>query len=191
MCRTIGLTKLWGRPSFIYEIPLADGSHAYMRVDPTNYLGEKRSVVIVDAAKFLAMWRACPHSLHADVAAGSPETWRSDRKYEQAAKGFAEGVENPVPLAEVNFDTFTHIEPIYERWLWLFKRKAGERQEDVPFVSFTNGVTRTIWLLANGAKEFPVECPSKEEAKFIYTHCGVGSPPATVNQLIPAFAFQP
>lgn len=188
MCRIIGLKTLWGKPKFIYEIGLADGSQAYMRVDGSAELGGKRSVVIVDARKFLALWRSCPNNIHADIAAGTPATWPNDRKFKDAAAGFADGVENPVPLAMVGYNEFNQVEDLYEPFMFLFKRKVGERSERVPYVFFSDGVTRTIWLMTNGAKSFPVEVESKEQAKYLYTHCGVGAPPAAVDDLTSGFA---
>lgn len=57
----------------------------------------------------------------------------ADYKLKYAIEGFACGLENPVPLAEVGVDG------------------AGG-------VGFTNGITRTLWLLVHRAAAFPVEC---------------------------------
>ena len=38
-------------------------------------------VVIVDAQKLLALWRAEPYGRHKNVSDGTPETWPSDYKY--------------------------------------------------------------------------------------------------------------
>jgi hypothetical protein len=60
-------------------------------------------VVIVDAKKFLALWRAGPEGLQRDIANGNPETWRHDRRFIDATDGFSYGFKNPVPLAQVGY----------------------------------------------------------------------------------------
>ena len=59
------------------------------------------------------------------------------RKYTDAIDGFSRGITNPVPLAEVGYHNG---------------------------ISFTDGITRTKWLILNGALCFPIEC-SEESAK--------------------------
>lgn len=46
-------------------------------------------------------------------------------------------------------------------------------------------MTRTIWLLANCAKAFPVECANKENSMLLYQHAGAyQSRLLTVSELI-------
>jgi hypothetical protein len=56
------------------------------------------------------------------------------KKYVDATGGFSKGIINPVPIALIGCS-------------------------DV--ISFTNGITRTKWLIRNGALYFPVECSRK------------------------------
>jgi hypothetical protein len=107
----------------IFRIPTSEYGDVYMRAERPNYNAEKHTIVEVDAERFLALWRQ-PYSSHEDVAHGTQETWPSDRKYEDAAGGFAHGVENPVPLAEVScgYDKSETIE-VRRRFL-LFKQKV-------------------------------------------------------------------
>jgi hypothetical protein len=67
-------------------------------------------------------------------ALGNPDSWRNDYKFHYAEDGFSFGISNPVPLAFVG---------------GLIDGK----------IKLDNGITRTMWLLANGAKYFPMDCP--------------------------------
>jgi hypothetical protein len=142
----------------IFSVSLPGREPVFMSVAETPSGNEQRGVVIVEARKFLALWRADPYKTHQEIAAGSPDTWRQDRKYASAAKGFSYGFTNPVPLAEVGYAEIDLLSVSYK--FWRFGRQ--EHTERVRFVSFINGVTRTIWLLAHGCKAFPVECPMPE-----------------------------
>jgi hypothetical protein len=62
------------------------------------------------------------------------------KKYIETIEGFSRGIYDPVPLAQVGY---------------------GDE------ISFINGITRTKWLIINGAQCFPLEC-SRKSAKRIY-----------------------
>ena len=62
------------------------------------------------------------------------------RKYAETIEGFSRGINNPVPLAEVGYSDQ---------------------------ISFVDGITRTKWLIINGAPCFPIECKRKS-AKVMY-----------------------
>ncbi|MEX3966770.1 hypothetical protein AB4Y42_31845 [Paraburkholderia sp. EG286B] len=109
---------------------------AYMSVSRSNYGNEERAVVEVDCARFLRLWRDDPCGEYAGLANGNPQTWRADPRFELAAEGFSFGEEDPVPLAEVSCPA----------------------SAAVPYVAFTDGVMRTLWLAAYAARSFPVEC---------------------------------
>lgn len=100
------------------------------------------------------MWRSEPYGGHRAVPHGNPQTWVKDSKYKDAAEGFSFGCDNPVPLATVSFNIATRFITSYK--FLLFGKEV--REERFSYVAFTNGVTRTIWLLAHGCKFFPVEC---------------------------------
>ena len=82
----------------IFSVPLPDREPVFMSVAETPYENEKRGVVIVDAGKFLKLWRADPYKHHQEIAEGTPATWRQDYKFKHAVKGFSYGFTNPVPL---------------------------------------------------------------------------------------------
>lgn len=143
---------LWGNACAIYSVKTVKKGTVYMRVDRTNYFNDKRAVVVVDSSKLLACWRAYPHSRE-PVAFMDEAGWRKDYKFGDAEDGFVRGVENPVPLARVG------VHP-----------PVGTN--GTTSVAFGNGITRTIWLLANGAPAFPIEC-STDEASALHTAAGL------------------
>ncbi len=125
-----------------------------MSIEVSDYGRENYGIVVVDAEKFLRLWRAEPNSIHRAEANGTPETWPSDYKYKYAVDGFSHGRENPVPLADVCFGTAVRTTVSY-RYLCFGRR---ERHEQFSYVAFNNGITRTIWLLTQGCTSFPVKC---------------------------------
>lgn len=184
-CETIGATTLWGHTrSFVYQVRLADGRNVHMRVDRKGHRSDQRAVVIVDGEKFLALWRSEPGGIHADVSGQDPTTWPNDYKYHHAARGFSYGIDNPVPLADVSCALGERKELVFEPWLHFLQRHVETKIHAVPYVAFTNGITRTIWLLSNGAKAFPVETSSKE-ASLLEKHAGSGLGTYTVEELLP------
>jgi hypothetical protein len=146
----------------IFSVSLADREPVFMSVDETPYENENRSVVLVDARKFLKLWRTDPYKTHQDIARGNPRTWRQDRKFKDAAEGFSYGFENPVPLPEVEYAEVKILSVSYK--FLRFGRKEHIRQ--VRYVSFINGITRTIWLLSHGCRAFPVECRMSSARKL-------------------------
>jgi hypothetical protein len=146
----------------IFSVSLADREPVFMSVAETPYENEHRGVVIVDARKFLRLWRAQPDGLHRKIALGNPDTWRQDDRFPAAAEGFSYGFENPVPLAQVGYAEVTQTSVSYK--FLRFGRK--EHIWHVRYVSFINGITRTIWLLSHGCEAFPVECRMSSALKL-------------------------
>jgi hypothetical protein len=139
----------------IFSVPLAGRKPVFMCVVETPYENEHRGVVMVDARKFLKLWRASPEGLQRDIARGNLQTWRQDRKFTSAAEGFSEGLANPVPLAQVGYAEVKQTSVSYK-----FLRFGRHKQtRHFRYVSFIDGITRTIWLLSHGCEAFPVECP--------------------------------
>lgn len=131
-------TSLAGRNYDVYQVPLPGRSPVFMsfaRMPPPHV----HAVVVVDSFKFLALWKNQPGNGKNGFAFGNPASWRSDRKFDDAESGFSKGLDNPVPLADCSC--------MIER--------------GVPYVS-VSGVTRTIWLLANGCAAFPIQCSASE-----------------------------
>lgn len=142
------------RKMVVFEVLISKGRTVYMSASETNYENDNRAIVIVNAKKFLDLWKNDPHSEHHKIANGNPATWRRDKKYLDAERGFGYGESNPVPLANASF---FEANPI-----------VSSRQ----YIRFTNGVTRTIWLLTNDCLEFPVECSLSGGAEGLYKAIG-------------------
>ena len=84
----ITIEERYGAKTAIFSVPLAGREPVFMCVVETPYENEHRGVVMVDARKFLGLWRAQPDGLHREIAWGNPDTWRQDRKFTSAAEGF-------------------------------------------------------------------------------------------------------
>jgi hypothetical protein len=91
-----------------------------------------------------------------------------DTKFHHAAAGFAEGERNPVPLARVSLD-----------------RVNGDTT-----VRFSDGVTRTLWLLAHNVAAFPVVIAGERAANELAALAGADRAPMRVSELF-ARAAQP
>src|ERR687894_891158 len=152
----ITIEKRYGTTTMaIFSVSLADRKPVFMCVAQTPYENEHRGVVIVDARKFLKLWRADPYKHHQEIATGNPQTWRQDRKFISATEGFSYGIKNPVPLPEVGYAEVKILSVSYK----FLRFGRHEQTRHVRSVSFINGITRTIWLLSHGCEAFPVECP--------------------------------
>ncbi|CAN7551558.1 plasmid fertility inhibition factor family protein [Duganella sp. LjRoot269] len=179
-----GIQKVHYSHGAVFKIPTAHRDQVFMCATRTNYRNDMRAVVIVDSERFLNLWRQ-PNSSHLDIAVGDPSTWPSDYKFSDAEDGFQRGELNPVPLATVDCRRTIETYPVFERWLLFFKRYVGTREQEELSLHFTNGITRTIWLLTAGAKSFPVEC-SIQSAPLLHQLAGtIGSQFLTIEQLIP------
>jgi hypothetical protein len=143
------------------------------------------SVVEVDSAYFLELWRNDNDEAHLDVSQGSPETWVKDRKFHYAADGFACGESNPVPLAYVTCEVRNEVKHIWQRRFLFFREYMGQQvTKRIPYVGFTNGITRTIWLLTYGAKYFPVMCRT-DNADLLQLLAGLpDGKPRTIKKLL-------
>lgn len=137
-------------PKAIFEVPLQGDQKVYMSIARTNFQNDDRCIVVVNAAKFLALWRKEPCSIHLEQSMGTPETWIKDKKYPDAITGFSYGIKNPVPVPDVVCNDNNGFE----------------------YVAFTNGVTRTIWLLSHKAEYFPVECRLSNGADRLVKEAG-------------------
>lgn len=144
----------WREPRIVFAVPLPGKEPVFMSMSVTEYGRVNFGVVIVDARRFLRLWRSDPRSSHRTEANGTPETWPNDYKYSHAVDGFSHGRENPVPLADVSYATAIRTS-VTHKFLWFGR---SERREKIQYVAFTNGITRTIWLLTHGCAAFPVKC---------------------------------
>lgn len=151
-----------------------------MSMDITEYGKNNFGIVIVDAEKFLRLWRSEPNSIHRAEANGSPETWPDDYKYSWAVDGFSHGRENPVPLADIFFGAAIRTSVTHK----FLRFGRNERQEQIQYVSFTNGITRTIWLLTQGCVAFPVKCGMPGARELFRVAADEGTLFHTVGELV-------
>ncbi|OCJ32637.1 hypothetical protein [Serratia sp. 14-2641] len=135
-----------------FKIPLRQGKFAFMEQALSDT--SESHIVIADRHRLLSAWRNNPNSIVPELSRGDESAWRRDRKFHEAEKGFSHGAGNPVPLAD------PHCRFILERGL------------PVPALSFTNGITRTIWLLANGAERLPVHTYNHRDAQLLQRGIG-------------------
>lgn len=168
----------------VFQIPTIRGD-VFMYEVRTNYMNDERAIVEVDAEKFLELWRT-PFSSYHKIALGTPATWPSDYKYHLSEEHFVQGRKNPVPLAQVSCCIDTVERPVGLAWRLGLTALCQTEKVNVPSLHFTDGITRTIWLLTNGASQFPVQCSTKEAPLMQKLVGAVGTRFCTVDDLIPA-----
>ncbi|WP_367899679.1 hypothetical protein [Xanthomonas oryzae] len=140
----------------VWRVPVAGEADRFMSA---NFGGtdHDKFVVQVDTELFYRTWLGCTSAWgkrdSADCVLRSE--MRADYKYQYAVGGFSHGRDNPVPLAEV------------DAW-----REGGKVR-----VGFTNGITRTFWLIANRAPAFPVEVRGRDAAELLHHTAGFGPAP--------------
>ena len=146
-------------------VPIPADRPRYMQAT-AGAIQDEIFVVMVDGEAFYHAWLRCSPSIRkrrgADciLRADMP----ADYKYKWAADGFSHGLENPVPLATCG----------------AFQEGKGVG------IGFTNGVTRTFWLLAHRAPAFPVEVYGRESAELLNQVAGIEAAPMSFAEL-----FQP
>ncbi len=143
----------------VWSIELEDGRQAFMSARRYPHMNDSTFVVEVDADRFYYHW------LRSSAQTGGHcklrEDMPADYKYAQAEDGFSSGVENPVPLAEVN---------------------AWTAEDGTDHIGFSNGITRSFWLLSKGAKSFPVETNHPESAQKLHELAGIGNGPVSFEE---------
>lgn len=109
-------------------------------------------VTVVNASRFYYYWlRQSLGQDRGDSAACVPiNKMKADYKYHYAEEGFSYGLANPVPVAAIG----------------CYLRNGK------PCIGFTNGVTRTFWLISNGCKAFPIDAGDAESAQLLNKICG-------------------
>ncbi len=177
----LGVRTIWTRPTFLFAVDTRGGPPAYMRVDSELLGDDERCVVVVRAEAFVQLWRQNIRGIHLDVAMRDPATWPLDYKYAFAERGFAAGEGNPVPLADVACHQDSSASTV------SCDQSAFDGTSSIrspPYLSISNGVTRSIWLMSNGASLFPVECRVKDRADLLAAEAGaLGFSTQTVEQL--------
>lgn len=177
-----GIRKLFGwLEAATFEVALDGGRTVHMQAQ-LPHEEDYFVVVMVDAERFVELWRK-PLSSHRDVALNTPETWPGDYKYSHAVDGFSHGAENPVPLAQVSCRRSASDIVDYESRFCFFKRKVIVGRAGDPCLSFVNGITRTIYLLSNGVKSFPVLCERRAADLLVELAGWENVPPIVLSTL--------
>lgn len=146
-----------------WEIELPNGKQCRMSAC-FGAIDDEFYVVHVDAQKFYYYWLISSLFLddsHRTNHCVLLKDMQRDYKFEHAVEGFKNTENNPVPLANL----------------------SARFEHNNPYIGFTNGVTRTMWLLSNGAKSFPVEVHGEHSANYLYDFAGIGDRPITFKQL--------
>jgi len=126
--------------------------------------GDDFYVVHVDTERFYRTWLNCSPALRGIRCCDCVlrENMPNDYKYHWAVDGFSHGIDIPVPLAYAG--------------AWM--------DEDLARIGFTNGITRTFWLIANRAPTFPIEVHGKRSADLLHSLVGVGSGPVQASSIL-------
>lgn len=139
----------------IFEIPIKEGRQVYMQ--HSLEFDSKGFIIILDTKKFIKIWRKSKNdSRIPNYHIGDEKLWRTDYKFHSAEQGFEDGKKNPVPVT-AGIDCIGKFPNCN--------------------VSFNDGVTRTIWLLANGAEYFPIVVPDMDSAIIFQSNAGKDSCP--------------
>ncbi|EIJ6113748.1 hypothetical protein LJJ21_004708, partial [Salmonella enterica] len=138
------------RRGVVWRVSVPGQSDVFMCLP--NYAGQRYFVVYVSGLAFYRAWLAsgAGHYQSCPLQPDMP----NDRKFKDAVSGFAQGFENPVPIADV-----------------APSMKGGEL-----IVHFTDGITRSLWLLAHDVEAFPVLCSDLDSASLLADKAGVADP---------------
>ena len=137
-----------GRSWCVFHVPTRDGL-VFMKQENYASQSDEYFIVFVDRMRFESVWFKCGSRVVPELARGNEVIWRKDYKFHHAEKGFSHGITNPVPLATLS------------------------AYSGYPHISFIDGITRTIWLLANGTEQFPVFVYDENTATNLHNYIGV------------------
>jgi hypothetical protein len=165
-----GAQVIAGQRRLLFTVPLGNAMRVHMSAIPTRYETTGDRVVVVRADKFLALWQSDPSRSQHSLSHGNPDSWRNYYKYQHAAEGFARGAMDPVPLAEVSCETNAH---------------ASRQASRGVYALFSNGITRTIWLLTHGCEVFPVLSPPPD-ADLLQEYAGLSAHTFAALEALPA-----
>lgn len=146
----------------VWRVPVPGQADRFMSADP-GAINQEMFVVRVDTEAFYRAWlrsSSTGRETRSDNCLLRSEM-PQDYKFKHAVQGFSHGKENPVPLAF-----------------------AGAHQErDRVDIGFSNGVTRTFWLIANKAPSFPVQVHGRESAELLNKVAGLDPAPMSFAEL--------
>lgn len=94
---------------------------------------ENYQLVFIEVGTFKKYWGRNRYDEYSKYAKASEHELRQDYKFKYAEEGFSRGDKDPVPVAQIAFLSNTTL----------------------PYIGINDGITRTIWLIANGYKIIP------------------------------------
>ncbi|WP_246871139.1 plasmid fertility inhibition factor family protein [Pantoea ananatis] len=140
----------YGAKICTFSVGLRNGQKAWMKLSLGH--DSDKWVVIVRKRPFLEAW--AQNGREPQLANGDETVWRKDFKFHRSEKCFSLGYADPVPLALCD------------------ARYELDKGLPVLNTSFADGITRTIWLLANGAESLPVSVTSEKSARLLFRGAG-------------------
>lgn len=141
----------------VWEIEISGGRKCYMSAQG-GYPDSTDCVVWVDGDRFYEAWRRSSRDAgsRTQFIVGERSELHRDYKFHWAAACFEQSRASPVPLAQVC---------------------ANPPGSGFESICFTDGITRTIWLLANEAIAFPMQIYGLESALRLHALAGAGDGP--------------
>lgn len=153
----------------------------YLCIDDVAWHPDRRWLVMVDAGRLAQAWRQEIGNEGTGFDWDRPGTWTQDRKYARANAEMPNAQADPVALPKARCPSVQVALPTTGlRKLLGFAPPKEEKREIV----LDDGVTRTLWMVHNGARALPMECPTREDAEALARLVGIpGAAPQTVADL--------
>jgi|GEM_PF-2381748 len=141
------------RDGVVWRIPVPARTDVFMSLRGGDHpVEQSHFVVYVRGLAFYRAWLTLDASHYQSCPL--QKDMQRDYKFHDAVGGFSAGIENPVPIT--NMGTLA---------------RDGEL-----LIVFLNGITRTLWLLANNVEVFPVHCQDLASASLLANKAGVAEP---------------
>lgn len=182
-----GIRNALSGQSVVFAIAIAKpvASRVFMEITQSGDASERHAVVFVDKDKFVTAWRREPYDFNKAAAHGMLDDPKLTAKYKAVESDFARSHEQPLALAYV----VCRI-PEEKKMERASDATCGRQYVSPPtrscYVDFNDGVTRTAWLIANGARAFPVRIDVSETIA-LHDEAGLPEmPPLTIEQLFDA-----
>lgn len=147
----------------VWKISFKDKEDQFMKFDRPNYISDDSYLVYADTELLylLLLNHALISNNNSYYSCKLRKDLPKDSKYKYAEDCFLKSINSPIPLADIYMEIV----------------------ENKPFVSFSDGITRTIWLIANYALSLPVYTSSIDSANHLNNLVGLTDEPISVRQI--------
>lgn len=156
----------------LWRISLKNSDDKFMTFTRTNHISDDDYIVYLDTELFyltclnLALSSKKLHYT-LEYVCKIRKDLPKDYKYSEAEGAFAHDIKHPVSLADMT---------------------AGlDFRDNNLFIAFTNGITRTIWLINNYAFSFPIYTRGLESANYLNDIAGLTNNPLQIERLFDDF----